>query len=276
MSIVSFREMLADARRNRYAVPMFDLSNTTMIRAAAESAEELGSPVIFAAIWPDLDGSLLGYWANAARYAATQVKVPVALHLDHATTIEQCRKCADAGFQSVMIDASAEPFEKNVAVTAAVAGEMHRRGLDVEAELGHVAVGVVGSGAESETGAAGDHTPVFTDPASVGTAHGVYESAPNLDIARLAEIDKVSPVPLVLHGGSGTPEDQLRAAIANGIAKINIYSELTAAWNREMFEFLRNRREMTCWFSVSCRRPEEAMREAMRAKMRLFGSAGRA
>ncbi len=266
MSIVSFREMLADARRNRYAVPMFDLSNTTMIRAAAESAEELGSPVIFAAIWPDLDGSLLGYWANAARYAATQVKVPVALHLDHATTIEQCRKCADAGFQSVMIDASAEPFEKNVAVTAAVA--------------------------ESETGAAGDHTPVFTDPASVveftgrtgvdalavsiGTAHGVYESAPNLDIARLAEIDKVSPVPLVLHGGSGTPEDQLRAAIANGIAKINIYSELTAAWNREMFEFLRNRREMTCWFSVSCRRPEEAMREAMRAKMRLFGSAGRA
>ncbi len=292
MSIVSFREMLADARRNRYAVPMFDLSNTTMIRAAAESAEELGSPVIFAAIWPDLDGSLLGYWANAARYAATQVKVPVALHLDHATTIEQCRKCADAGFQSVMIDASAEPFEKNVAVTAAVVGEMHRRGLDVEAELGHVAVGVVGSGAESETGAAGDHTPVFTDPASVveftgrtgvdalavsiGTAHGVYESAPNLDIARLAEIDKVSPVPLVLHGGSGTPEDQLRAAIANGIAKINIYSELTAAWNREMFEFLRNRREMTCWFSVSCRRPEEAMREAMRAKMRLFGSAGRA
>lgn len=216
----------------------------------------------------------------------------MALHLDHATTIEQCRKCADAGFQSVMIDASAEPFEKNVAVTAAVAGEMHRRGLDVEAELGHVAVGVVGSGAESETGAAGDHTPVFTDPASVveftgrtgvdalavsiGTAHGVYESAPNLDIARLAEIDKVSPVPLVLHGGSGTPEDQLRAAIANGIAKINIYSELTAAWNREMFEFLRNRREMTCWFSVSCRRPEEAMREAMRAKMRLFGSAGRA
>ncbi len=88
---------------------------------------------------------------------------------------------------------------------------------------------------------------------SIGTAHGVYESAPNLDIARLAEIDKVSPVPLVLHGGSGTPEDQLRAAIANGIAKINIYSELTAAWNREMFEFLRNRREMTCWFSVSCR-----------------------
>ena len=157
---------------------------------------------------------------------------------------------------------------------------------------GMFAVGVVGSGAESETGAAGDHTPVFTDPASVveftgrtgvdalavsiGTAHGVYESAPNLDIARLAEIDKVSPVPLVLHGGSGTPEDQLRAAIANGIAKINIYSELTAAWNREMFEFLRNRREMTCWFSVSCRRPEEAMREAMRAKMRLFGSAGRA
>ena len=256
MSIVSFKEMLADARRNRYAVPMFDLSNTTMIRAAAESAEELGSPVIFAAIWPDLDGSLLGYWANAARYAATQVKVPVALHLDHATTIEQCRKCADAGFQSVMIDASAEPFEKNVAVTAAVAGEMHRRGLDVEAELGHTGVDALA--------------------VSIGTAHGVYESAPNLDIARLAEIDKVSPVPLVLHGGSGTPEDQLRAAIANGIAKINIYSELTAAWNREMFEFLRNRREMTCWFSVSCRRPEEAMREAMRAKMRLFGSAGRA
>ncbi len=294
MSIVPFREILADARARKYAVPMFDVSNTTMIRAAVEVADELGSPVILGAIPPDVEGASLGYWANSALYAARQVKVPVCLHLDHATNAPDCLRAAECGFQSVMIDASAKPFEENVAASAEVVKLVSPLGVDVEAELGHVASGITGAadGGRSESGALKDGDTVFTDPdsvvefagrtgvaalaVSIGTTHGVYIAAPELDIARLREINRVSPIPLVLHGGSGTPADQLRAAIAEGIAKINIYSELTAAWNREMLAFLRERREMTCWFSVVCRTPDEAMRRAMAEKIEMFGSAGRA
>ncbi len=294
MSVTSFQEMLSDARKRHYAVPMFDVSNTTMIRAAVEVAEELRSPVILAALPFDIPGASLGYWANSARYAAERAKVPVCMHLDHAADVETCVRCADAGFQSVMLDASAKPFEENVSITRTVAELMHPRGIGIEAELGHVASGITGAADSgvSESGERKDSKTVFTDPdsalrfiektgtdalaVSVGTTHGVYISAPKLNIPLLRRINAVSPAPLVLHGGSGTPADQLRAAIAEGIAKINIYSELTAAWNAAMHDFLNGRKEMTCWFSVSCAGPDAAMRRKMREKIEIFGSAGKA
>ncbi len=291
MSVASLKEMLADARLRHYAVPMFDVSNTTMMRAAVEVAAELHSPVILAAIPPDIGGDSLDYWYNSAIFAAKRAKVPVCLHLDHAPDVAMCIRCADIGFHSVMIDYSAKSFAENAAATKMVADLVHPRGIHVEAELGHVASGITGAAdGASETGHADTET-VFTDPASVvefvkatnvdalavsiGTTHGVYVSAPKLNIELLKEINRVSPVPLVLHGGSGTPEDQLKAAIANGIAKINIYSELTAAWNTEMRRFLNERKEMTCWFSVACKSPDEAMRSAMRAKFEAFGAVGK-
>ncbi len=293
MPIMSFKEMLADARMRRYAVPMFDVSNTTMIRAAVEVAEELRSPMILAAIPPDIEGDSLGYWANSACYAAGRAGVPVCLHLDHSADLETCLRCADAGFQSVMIDASSRPFEENVALTRLVTDQMHSRGIHVEAELGHVASGITGAAdGGSENGAAKDSETVLTAPdsvrrfveqtavdalaVSIGTTHGVYISAPRLEIGLLKKIDAVSPVPLVLHGGSGTPGDQLSDAIANGISKINIYSELTAAWNRAMRDFLNGREQMTCWFSVACALPDAAMRTVMREKILAFRSDGRA
>ena len=293
MPITSLKELLADAKHRHYAVPMFDISNTAMVRAAVETAEELNSPVILAAIPPDIEGDSLGYWANAASYAAKRAKVPVCLHLDHSADVETCIRCADAGFQSVMIDFSAKSFEENAAVTRQVTDLMHPRGIDVEAELGHVASGITGAAdGGSENGMAKDGTTIFTDPSSVvrfveetavdalavsiGTTHGVYISAPVLNIPLLKELNAVSKAPLVLHGGSGTPADQLAAAIANGITKINIYSELTAAWNTAMRDFLNRREQMTCWFSVACREPDAAMREVMRQKMVAFGSNGKA
>lgn len=289
MSIVSFQEMLADASKRHYAVPMFDVSNTTMMRAAVEVAEELRSPVILAAIPPDIEGASLGYWANSALYAAEQVSVPVCLHLDHAADLATCQACADAKFQSVMIDASAKPFAENAALSAEVVRMVHKRGIGVEAELGHVASGITGAAdGGSENGMLKDAETIFTDPASVvhfveethvdalavsiGTTHGVYISAPCLNIPLLKELHAASPVPLVLHGGSGTPADQLAEAIANGIAKINIYSELTAAWNTAMRDFLNSREQMTCWFSVACKKPDAAMRQAMRDKILMFHS----
>jgi len=293
MAIVSFQEMLADARKRGYAVPMFDVSNTTMMRAAVETAQEMGSPVMLAACPFDIEGAALGYWYNGAVYAAKQVKVPVCLHLDHATEVGLCRKCAELGFQSVMLDASAKPFAENAALCAEVARFAHPLGVGVEAELGHVASGITGAAdGGSENGVRKDSDTVFTDPASVvrflettgvdalavsiGTTHGVYVSAPKLDIPLLKKLKAAAGnVPLVLHGGSGTPADQLQAAIAEGIAKVNVYSELTAAWNTAMRDFLNSREQMTCWFVVACARPDAALREAMRAKMRLLNSVGK-
>lgn len=290
MSLVTLKEMLADAR-NRYAVPMFDVCDIAMIRAVVEVAEEENSPVILGALEPDIAGSGLKYWSAAAKIAAKNAKVPVCIHLDHAVNIDQINRCADAGFSSVMIDASAEDFEVNVARTKEVCAAMHKRGISVEAELGHVGDGIPGTGEKAVTG----HEDVgdsLTEPAKVaefidrtgvdalavaiGTAHGVYVSTPELEIELLKEINRISSIPLVLHGGSGTPEDQLKPAIANGIAKINIFSELLNAWNETMLTVLKDLNNMSSWPTVVNVKSDAALRQVVRDKINLFGSKGKA
>ncbi len=291
MPLVSMKEMLADARKNHYAVPMFDVSDTDMIRAAAEVAAQENSPVILGALEPDISGESLDYWAAAARLAAAKAKVPVCIHLDHAVTIDQIRRVVAAGFTSVMLDASAEEFEVNVKRVAEVCVEVQKRGITVEAELGHVGDGIPGSGESAATGHA-DASDALTEPdkvvefiertgvdalaVAIGTAHGVYVSTPKLDIERLKIINRLSPAPLVLHGGSGTPEDQLRPAIANGICKINIFSELLNAWNASLLETLGSIKNLSSWPSVTRKKADASMREVMRGKIRLFGSKGKA
>ena len=287
MSLISLKEMLQDARQQGYAVPMFDVSNATMIRAAVETAEEENSPVILAAIEPDLIGSMIHYWSEAARLAAFRAKVPVAIMLDHAASVELTERCADAGFSGVMIDASNRSFEENAAITRTVSERMHRRGVSVEAELGHVGDASAATGEGALTGSRHAQS-VYTDPdkvaefiersgcdalaVSIGTAHGVYTQAPTLRIDLLKEINAVSAVPLVLHGGSGTPEEQLCAAIAAGIAKINICSEVMQAWHQTMLEVLQAAPSLSFWDATACVAPERAIRAVMRAKIRLFGS----
>lgn len=285
MSIVSLREMLQDARRGRYAVPLFDTQNMAMIRSAVEVAEEENSPVILAGVEFDFEGERLGDWAALAFRAALGAKVPVCLMLDHGSNLAACVRCAEAGFTGVMIDSSALPFEENVAATRSVCDALRRYGVGVEAELGHV--GSASAGGEAELGGSCS-VSAYTEPdrvaefversncdalaVSIGTAHGVYATAPELQIGLLDEIDRISPVPLVLHGGSGTPEDQIRAAIAHGIAKINICSEIMDAWHRTVVAELEKAPNYSVHNSAVCRPAEAAVREVMRRKIRLFGS----
>ena len=191
MALISLGEMLQETRRRRVAAPMFDVSNNQMIRAAVETAEEEDSPVILAAVEADLAGAGLEAWAGAALRCAARAAVPVAVMLDHATGFEWCERCADAGFSGVMIDASMLPFEENVAATREVCRRIGRRGVGVEAELGHV-----GSGSSMRSGGEPGGDTVYTEPGrvaefaertgcdalavSIGTAHGVYASAPRL------------------------------------------------------------------------------------------------
>ena len=287
MALVNLKEMLKDASCRKYAVGMFDVSDLEMIRAVAEEAEALRSPVILGALGPDLEGERLEYWFALAKLAAERSSVPVCIHLDHANTLEQVKRAADIGFSSVMLDASASPFEENISRSKEVVDAVQKLGITVEAELGHVGNGWVGSGEGSESG-----PDMLTEPekvaefvertgvdalaVSIGTAHGVYIKAPELDIERLDKITACSDIPLVLHGGSGTPEDQMSRAIAHGISKVNIYSEMLTAWNSAMLEELKARPHMAAWPAVLRKKPDAAMREVIRQKIRFFGSAGKA
>lgn len=287
MALVNLKEMLRDASLRHYAVGMFDVSDLEMIRAVAEEADALRAPVILGALGPDVDGDRLEYWFRLAKLAAEKAVVPVCIHLDHANTLEEVKRAADIGFTSVMLDASASPFDENIRRSREVVEALKGRGITVEAELGHVGNGWVGSAeggevapdmlTEPETVAEFvERTGVDALAVSIGTAHGIYISAPKLDIERLDRIKRVSDIPLVLHGGSGTPEDQLSTAITHGICKVNIYSELISAWNTAMLEELKQLPHMAAWPSRLRQKPDAAMREVIRLKIRLFGSEGRA
>jgi ketose-bisphosphate aldolase len=287
MALVNLKEMLADAAAKHYAVGMFDVSDLEMIRSVVQEAEALKSPVILGALAPDLEGDRLEYWFTLTRLAAEKATVPVCIHLDHANTLEEVMRAANIGFSSVMLDASSSEFEENIRRSREVVEAVQSRNITVEAELGHVGNGWVGSGEGSESG-----PDMLTEPekvaefvektgvdalaVSIGTSHGVYIKAPELDIARLCKIREASDVPLVLHGGSGTPEDQLANAIKNGICKVNIYSEMLTAWNSAMLEELKKLPHMAAWPAVLRKNPEAAMREVIRQKIRFFGSANKA
>lgn len=287
MALVNMKEMLADASLKHYAIGMFDVSDLEMVRAVVQEAESLRAPVILGALAPDLEGDRLEYWFALASLAAKKSSAPVCIHLDHANTLMEVMRAADIGFSSVMLDASSSPFDENIRRSREVVDALKGRNITVEAELGHVGNGWVGSGEGSESGPDMltepekvaefvERTKVDALAVSIGTAHGVYIKAPELDIDRLQKITAVSDVPLVLHGGSGTPEDQLQRAIANGICKINIYSEMLNAWNSRMLTELQALPHMAAWPAVLRKNPDAAMREVIRNKIRFFGSAGKA
>ena len=203
MALVNFKEMLEDARNNKYAIGMFDVSDLEMIRAVTGEAENLHSPVILGALAPDLEDGRLDYWFAAAELAAKKSSIPVCIHLDHANTLQQVIQAVNTGFSSVMLDASASDFEENIRRSREVAEAVRKHGISVEAELGHVGNGWVGSGESSESG-----PDMLTEPdkvaefiektgvdalaVSIGTAHGVYMKTPALDIERLKNINAAS------------------------------------------------------------------------------------
>lgn len=287
--LVTMKEMLEDARVNHYALPAFDVSNYDMMKTVLETCEEERSPALLMALGVDLQGRDMNLLASMIQSAAKYFSVPVCLHLDHATDFEFIKKAIDAGFSSVMYDGSVLDFESNARNTAQVAKYAHAHGVTVEAELGHVGNGSVGS--ISETGTDTDPGESLTVPAEVtrfveitdvdalavaiGTAHGVYQKTPELRIDRLDEITAVCDRPLVLHGGSGTPDDQMQRAIRHGITKINIYSDVVTAMNKGLKEKLNSVENPATWPFISFSDARRMMKDVIRDKLRTFGSAGR-
>lgn len=292
MALVTLKELLADARKNHYAIPAFDVGNYEMIRAVIDVCEEERSPAIFMLLKPDLEGRGQKMLIDMIRSAASTAAVPVCIHLDHATSFEDIVSCIEDGATSVMYDGSKLSLEENIANTKRVVDYAHAHGVTVEAELGHVTDAI---GGLSETGGVAEDEPAIEDcltqpdqvvrfvretdvdclAVAIGTAHGVYVSTPELHFDRLSEIEAVSACPLVLHGGSGTPDPDVQKAISLGITKINIFSEVLASMNTGLKEKLNSIDNMSAWPVVVWSIAREEMRKTVRAKIRTFGSNGR-
>jgi len=242
--LVTLKDILADARDNHYAVGAFNVIENVMLRTVLETAEAKEAPVIIMGLAADLEGPGWTYIAGLAKLAAEYHNIPVCLHLDHCYDLDYIRQAVDHGFTGVMYDGSSLPFEENVKMTKAAVDIAHPHGVSVEAELGHV-----GGSNLTETQhvesilTEADEVTKFVEltgvdalAVSIGTGHGVYRSTPTLNIERLVELTQATDIPLVMHGGSGTPDDQVRNAVANGITKVNVFTEERMAMFRGLKE----------------------------------------
>lgn len=290
--LVTMKEMLADAKKNHYAIPAFDVSNYEMMRAVLEACEEERSPALLMGLGVDLTGKGLPLITSMVKEASNHFDIPVCFHLDHATDFEDIKAACEAGFSSVMFDGSVLPFTENAQKTAEVVAYAHARGISVEAELGHVGDAMVG-GKENANAKDADENPedTLTSPeevvkfveitdvdalaVAIGTAHGVYKKTPSLRIDLLDKITAVCDRPLVLHGGSGTPDDQMQEAIRHGITKINIYSDVVGAMNAGLKNKLNNMQNPSTWPFIIFEDARKQMKEVVKNKLRTFGSSGR-
>lgn len=285
MPLVSMTEMLNKATAGGYAVGQFNLNNLEFTQAILLAAEEEKSPVI------------LGVSEGAARYmggfttvvhmvkglmADYKITVPVAIHLDHGSSFDKCKEAIDAGFTSVMIDASHHPFEENIETTSKVVDYAHSKGVSVEAELGTV------GGQEDDVIAEG---VIYADPnecvelvkrtgidclaPALGSVHGPYKGEPNLGFAEMEEIGKATGIPLVLHGGTGIPLKDIQKSVSLGTAKINVNTENQIASAKTVREVLAAKPE-----EYDPRKYLGPARDAIKAtvigKMREFGSSNKA
>ena len=279
MPLVNMAPLLRNAREGGYAVGSFSVSNMEMVLGVIKAVEETKSPAILQIAEVRLNHSPLEIIGPLMVAAAKNSSVPVAVHFDHGKTKEKINQALDIGFTSVMFDGSHLPFEENASATAEIKKLAASYGADCEGEIGCVG----GSEDGSEDIAINCTSPVqaleFYEKTGVdalavaiGSAHGVYKSKPQLNIDRLCEIRAKIDTPLVLHGGSGLSDDDFRNTIREGIAKVNIFTDLCLAGDRAMAKGL----ETGVGYLETRKLKVEYIKEAVKTKMQLFGSVGKA
>ncbi len=251
--LVNFKEMLQKAKENHYAVPHFNINNLEWTKYILEECQKLNIPVI------------LGVSEGAAKYMGgfnaiagmvkglikdLKINIPVCLHVDHGQSFATCKQAIDAGFTSVMIDASRHELAENIRITKEVVLYAHERNVSVEAEVGHIG-GIEDNITSAATNATLEDcetlynaTGIDSLAPALGSVHGFYKGEPNLDFATMQVINEKLPIPLVLHGGTGIPNDKIERAIASGISKININTDLQVAWSNAVREKLKSDSEV--------------------------------
>lgn len=278
MSLVTMKEVLLPAYTGKYAVGAFEVWNMESVQAVVLTAEKLGQPVILQIGPYETDHAGLEDISHIALYHAKRAVVPVAIHLDHGDSFERVIQCIHHGFTSVMLDVSHLSFEENVKQTKEVVRVAHACGVTVEGELGRI-------GGEEASIDVTDSDIHLTDPKeaekyvqetgvdvfapAIGTVHGYYKSKPNIRLGLLDQITKCVKVPLVLHGGSGTPDDIIRQAISLGIAKVNICTEFVAAFS-DMFVNQRSQASFKYNVPGVFTQPRVVARQLVEKKIQLF------
>lgn len=277
--LVNLNDVLKKAQSEKYAVGLFNTTDTDMLQAVIEAAEELNSPVILGTAEVLLPYGELKLIAPSVIDAAKRASVPVVVHYDHGLTFGRCIEALKLGFSSVMYDGSAKPYEQNLAETREIVKIAHAFGATVEGEIGHVGEAASGDNLLTEMYTTPEEAQAYLKATGVdalavaiGSAHGVYKKKPALNIERLKEIRKTVDVPLVLHGGSGLSDDDFRNTIREGIAKVNIFTDLCLAGEMGMRDGL----ERNLGYLETRNLKVEYIREAVELKMRLFGSANKA
>ena len=278
--LVNFNEMLGNAKKGHYAIPHFNINDLEWTKYILEECQELEVPVI------------LGVSEGAAKYMGgfdaisgmvkglikdLEITIPVCLHVDHGQSFDTCKRAIDAGFTSVMIDASRKPLEENIKITKEVVDYAHERGVSVEAEVGHIG-GTEDNITSSVTNATLEEciqiykeTGIDALAPALGSVHGFYKGEPNLDFERMKTINETLPIPLVLHGGSGIPDEKIQKAIECGTSKINVNTELQVAWSKAVREFLNTDSKAYDPRKV-IGSGEKAMKDKIKEKVILFGT----
>lgn len=277
--LVNLNEVLKKAQKGKYAVGLFNTTDTDMLQAVIEAAEESNSPVILGTAEVLLPYGELKLIAPSVIAAAKRAKVPVVVHYDHGLTFDRCIEALKLGFSSIMFDGSAKPYEQNIAETREMVKIAHAFGTTVEGEIGHVGEAAKEDNlltdmytTPEEAKAYLEATDVDALAVAIGSAHGVYKKKPMLNIERLKEISSAVKVPLVLHGGSGLSDDDFKNTIRNGIAKVNIFTDLCLAGERAM----KDGEEKKLGYLETRNLKVDYIKEAVKHKMALFGSVNKA
>lgn len=241
------KEILLKAQKEGFAVPAFNIHNLETIKVVVETANELKSPVILAGTPGTFDYAGRDYIQAIAEVAAKKYGIPIVLHLDHHTNIDDIKESLELGTKSVMIDASHYNYEENIKIVSEVVNLSHKYNATVEAELGML-------GGKEDDLVVDEKDSKYTNPkqasdfvkktgidslaVAIGTAHGLYKKKPKLDFERLKEIREFVDIPLVLHGASGIPNEDVRRTISLGISKVNIATELKIPFSNELRKYL--------------------------------------
>lgn len=272
MPLATLQDVLSIASKTKTAIPGFNIDNIEIPEAIMVAAERCRCPVILTIGQGAIRAGQMLHLADVVRRLAAQTDLPVVLHLDHGISYEQTIQCLRAGFTSVMFDGSRLPLAENIAVTKEVTAAAHAVGVSVEAELGAIGGvedGVAGGGRnlvdirEVETFIHAVQVDALA--VGIGNAHGMYKGLPNLDFNLLQQCQNLNPPPLVLHGGSGIPDDMIRRAITIGIRKINVATEVRNAFMTGLEESVKDRDIYSMYQSAA-----ERVTMLAEAKMRLF------
>jgi len=282
--LVNSKEVLEKAKEGKYAVPHFNINNLEWTRFILEECEKEKSPVILG-VSEGAKKYMVGFHTVTEMVKAMveelQITVPVVLHLDHGSSVASCKEAIDAGFTSVMIDASKYSVEENIQMTKEVVEYAHQKNVTVEAEIGHV--GGEEDGVADELAYAkiedairlAKETGIDSLAPALGSVHGIYKGEPKLDFQRMMEIKEKTNLPLVLHGGSGIPDELIKKSVTCGICKLNINTDLQIVWAKAVRSFLDGNQSVYDPRKV-IKAGEQAIKDKIDEKIRLLESNGKA